>query len=575
MPVLCSLLLLGCVAVSRPLLPMGMNDDWAYIWTARKLAETGHVVYNGWDTAMLGWQLYLGALFIKVFGFSFLAVRSSVLLVSVATAVLLQRFFVRLGIPEKNAGLATLTMVLSPLFLPLAYSFMSDVPGLFVLLLCLYACVRAIEAEEDRAAGGWLAFAALSNAAGGSARQIAWLGVLVVVPCAMWLLRRRRLVMVTGAVSWLASVAVILGCMHWFKVQPYTISEPILLKSPSTPHYVQSGRVILRTFVSILLMLLPVLGAFLVRYPPRLRRGRDVAAMVGVAASLLLLLGIRHNGYSKLIPFSGPYVTPRGLVTYGILGQQAIMFPTAVRVVLTVAVFASFACFLRVLWHLVSSSEEGTAEFHSGHFSSKDLLILLGPLAVASVLLLLTRTAIFDRYYLALLVLLLVGLLRTYQEVIGGELPALSMVLVVLFAIAGIASMHDTFSMDRARVAAAEEMQAKGVPRTEISAGFEYDGTTELQQTGYVNEARIRIPAGAYHPMPASVYPVECRVAFADRTPSIKARYVLAHDESCFGPSRFPPVAYRTWLPWRDQVIYVREVPAGPQPDPQTSSATH
>lgn len=54
---------------------MSLNDDWSYIWSARLLAETGHIQYNGWATAMLGWQLYLGALFIKIFGFSFSIVR--------------------------------------------------------------------------------------------------------------------------------------------------------------------------------------------------------------------------------------------------------------------------------------------------------------------------------------------------------------------------------------------------------------------------------------------------------------------------------------------------------------------
>ncbi len=48
-----------------------MNDDWSYMWSARVLAKTGCVVYNGWATAMLTWQLYWGALFVRLFGFLF------------------------------------------------------------------------------------------------------------------------------------------------------------------------------------------------------------------------------------------------------------------------------------------------------------------------------------------------------------------------------------------------------------------------------------------------------------------------------------------------------------------------
>jgi hypothetical protein len=50
---------------------MGLNDDWPYIWSARLLAEAGHIRYNGGASAMLGWQLYLGALFHKIFWFLF------------------------------------------------------------------------------------------------------------------------------------------------------------------------------------------------------------------------------------------------------------------------------------------------------------------------------------------------------------------------------------------------------------------------------------------------------------------------------------------------------------------------
>ena len=114
-----------------------MGDDWVYIWSARVLADTGHVVYAGWATAIVGWQLYLGAVFIKLFGFSFTAVRASVVLLALICAALLHRIFLRLGLGDWNASIATLSVVLSSVFLPLATTFMSDVPGLFAILVCL------------------------------------------------------------------------------------------------------------------------------------------------------------------------------------------------------------------------------------------------------------------------------------------------------------------------------------------------------------------------------------------------------------------------------------------------------
>ncbi|MGA8938349.1 MAG: hypothetical protein WB439_04215, partial [Acidobacteriaceae bacterium] len=108
----CALVLLVCELISRPYTSMGVCDDGPYIFIARHLAATGHIAYNGPTTPMLGWQLYLGAAFIKLFGFSFTSVRMSVLLVAMALAFVLQRILVRSGISERNATIGTLALVL-------------------------------------------------------------------------------------------------------------------------------------------------------------------------------------------------------------------------------------------------------------------------------------------------------------------------------------------------------------------------------------------------------------------------------------------------------------------------------
>ena len=111
----CALAVLLCELVSRPFVNMGICDDGPYILIAQKLAATGHTFYNGNTTPFLGWQLYLGAAFIKLFGFSLTTVRMSTLLVAMALAFLLQRTLVRANISERNATIGTLALVLSPL----------------------------------------------------------------------------------------------------------------------------------------------------------------------------------------------------------------------------------------------------------------------------------------------------------------------------------------------------------------------------------------------------------------------------------------------------------------------------
>src|ERR1700728_575648 len=115
--VLCAFAVLLCELIARPFASMSVCDDGPYILMAQHLATTGHIVYNGGATAIIGWQLYLGAAFIKLFGFSFTAVRCSTVLVAMAIAFLLQRIMVRSGITERNSTLGTLALVLSPLYL--------------------------------------------------------------------------------------------------------------------------------------------------------------------------------------------------------------------------------------------------------------------------------------------------------------------------------------------------------------------------------------------------------------------------------------------------------------------------
>lgn len=95
-----------CYVVIRPYGEIGIDDEWSYVKMAQVFAQTGHIVYNGWPTAMLGWQLYLGAAFIKLFGFSFTTVRLSILPIGMLTAFLLQRSLVRTGLNEWNATVA-------------------------------------------------------------------------------------------------------------------------------------------------------------------------------------------------------------------------------------------------------------------------------------------------------------------------------------------------------------------------------------------------------------------------------------------------------------------------------------
>ncbi|HEY0757772.1 MAG TPA: hypothetical protein VGD59_00800 [Acidisarcina sp.] len=566
--ILCAIALTVCVIAAHPVLEMGLNDDWSYIWIARTLANTGHIVYNGWATPMLGWQLYLGALSIKLFGFTFTAVRSSMLLVSLSTAVLLQRLFTRLGIAEGDATVATLTLVLSPLFLPLAFSFMSDVPGFFSILLCCYLCVRAVQASEDSSALIWLAIAAASNVAAGTSRQFAWLGALVMVPCAAWYMRRRRGALLTGAASWILSFLAILLLVHWFTHQPYSISDKFSFGSTDRASLVQRVIGIVRNSFAICLLLLPVLIAFAVKFPlgnARARRQVSAAGVLIVLATIILaaadlVFAHKHESLRWLTPFSNNYVTARGLIDIpSVLGQRPDVVPPSLRIVLIALICAALAGLLLCLWNTRQPRAPLTLQLPvQGKLPWSAVLILLGPYALAYIGMLVIRDQIYDRYLLPVLFVLLVLLVRFYEERVASRLPPASLLLIVLFAAFGVAGMHDLYAINRARLAAAEEVRSAGVPRREIRAGFEYDSWTQLEETGYVNDSRLISPRGAYQPRAVADVSDPCVFWFGEHLTALTPRYGLAYEQTpCFKQASFPPVPYTTWLPPRRHAIYI------------------
>ncbi len=455
----------------------------------------------------------------------------------------------------------TLTLGLSPLFMPLAASFMSDVPGLFVIVLCLYCCQRAITAGTDRAAVAWLCFAAASNVAGGTARQIAWLGVLVMVPSTAWLLRKRRGVFLAASLCWAASVVGVFYSLHWFAAQPYAVAGDIFKVAPiGTPaSFVSILFAILGEFLAFIMLAFPILAAWL----PRIRKARG--ATLGLSVCILLFFAALQWETKWTLPWVGHVIrtefsSARAANTsqppgHFILGKPAC----SVLSLLVIAAFLAFATTIRIKLRYSGNSAEPAP--------GRRIFWLLGPffLSYCTLLLLLLyhrRTWILDRYLLGILPVAIIVFIWLYQRTVAPGLPAISVVTVAILGVLAIAGTHDWFAWQRARLAAIRQLRAQGIPRTAIAGGFEYDGWTQIESAGHINDPRIKVPPGAYQPRPmfcgSSMGARFCRPS----TPAVHPKYFVAFKPSpCLVPSKFGPVYFCAWLPPFRRAIYVKQLP--------------
>jgi hypothetical protein len=548
------LAVLVCELISRPYANMGVCDDMSYILIARKVAATGHIFYNGPTTPMLGWQLYLGAAFIKLFGFSLTTVRMSTLLVGMVLAFVLQRTLVRANISEGNATIGTLAMVLSPLYLVLSVTFMTDIQGLFALVLCLYGCLRSLQSSMARATIGWLCFAVATDAVFGTSRQIAWLGILVMVPSTLWLLRSQRRVLVAGSAATLAGALFIYECLQWFKRQPYNVPEHLFVDTFSVSHMLsQMGHILM----DAPFLLLPIVALFLPGIRKTSLRVRAIGLVLGLGYLFLATFPSHLRGDFPLDPTGGDWVGVHGIYEFMIIkGNPPILLNRAVQVLLTIV---SIGGLLGLISFLRSRRTMPMKEPSVG-VSWKQLGVMLTPFCAIYVLLLVPRAGAFhltERYLLPVLVVAMLCMVRYYQDYVRPNLPWVSVMLVGIMAIYGVVNTHNTFAIDRARVVLADELRAAGVPEQSVDNGWEYNQGVELQLATFINDYRMVLPKHAYAPAPP-LPPGTCEVNGYDLTPHIQPRYGISFDpNACYGLAPFAPVHYSRWLASEQGTLYV------------------
>jgi hypothetical protein len=555
---ICSCIVAIGVMLTYPVAEMGFQDDWSYIKTAWEFAQTGHFVFNGWATAMLGWMIPWGALFLKIFGFSFTAARLSMMPVATATVFFFHATLVRFGIRPRNSVFGALMLGFSPIFFPMAASYMSDIPGLLVIILCLHFCLRAVQAETLQSTVFWLCCAACASAVGGTARQTAWLGVLVMVPSTAWLLRARRGILRIGIFLWIGGVLLIAASLHWWSLQPYSVPEKIYHRNAFWIHHTTD--MLVKAFLCFSLLLLPLLVAWLGRVR-RIGRGglSRVAALVSIFALFLFFSGIAEYWSMPWVPH---------LINSLLYGRSELPviehpLPLGIRIVLSLFVVASALIFVEYALAVRGGRPQQISE--EPYPTWQQIWWLVGPYFFAYLALLLPRASsefLYDRYLLGIVPVAIIVLLRMHQQWVAPHVPAVSVAVMLVFAIVSICGTHDWFAFNRARLSAVRSLNASGVPNTSIQAGFEYDGWTQIEAAGYVNEKRMILPAGAFHEiLPQFQIAKECRSYFSVYATAIQPKYSIdSYPLPCFAPSIYPAVNYRAWMPPFHRTIYVQQL---------------
>jgi hypothetical protein len=151
-----------CILIADPRGEFPLNDDWSYTRSAFSFGSGKGMHVDEWSAPSLVGQAFYGGLLTRLFSSRFNVLRFSTLFLSCCTAFLLWRIFSRLKIRKDLASVFLLAWLFNPLQFSLSFTFMTEIPFIFFLVLAIYFYVLSL--EENRGYCQALAAAALGYA---------------------------------------------------------------------------------------------------------------------------------------------------------------------------------------------------------------------------------------------------------------------------------------------------------------------------------------------------------------------------------------------------------------------------
>ncbi len=451
-----------------------LNDDWSYTLTLENLYFDNEFELIGFTSMPLVTQLIWALLFVKIFGWSFTILRFSTIVLGLVSLVI--TYFLGRELTQKKplAFALVLIVMLNPLFLNLANSFMTDVPFLCFLLLSMLFCVRAINHESYR----YLAAAVIALTLATMVRQLA---VLLAFSFAVtWFVKfKSKRAAFAALITLIIPAATYLLYGYWLKQQgmyPILYDEGVKrikfnLLNPDFSPFVYLGKQAFHIFLSVGFFIFPIL--LLLRQKLLHREGK---LFYYYGFGLLCVAGY-FIAFGKLIPYMGNVMNLHGI---GVIALRDIS-------ILKLQTLPELPVTLRVLLSLAAGLGLGLLAFYVARIIQKPALAMLQQDPIMILLLVFTITylgitivgAPFDRYQLPAVPVVGLLIIRTYQQFI--ELSRKRLVIFCLgtavFGLFSISQTHNYFSWNRARWEALEFLtKEQGIDPRKIDGGFEFNG---------------------------------------------------------------------------------------------------
>jgi hypothetical protein len=451
---LAPLLIAAAALAIQPYGDFPILDDFDYIATVQDFRRTGEMRLSDWPSMTLVAQVWWGSLFATVIGDSFLALRVSTLTLLAVGSIAAYSFLRGMGASRSASAFGASAVALSPQTLYFACSFMTDVPGLAMTLVTLWACSSAVKSGSATA---WIRASAVASVA----YLFRQTSVIPAIAALLVELARGRWRTVFTFVPLPLATAVLYrvwleghGLPHHAHV---VLIDPSVLVSPARL-LERLGRIV----ATCGLYLAPIAALWIGRTASMDLKSKRIGAAVAAAALLLSVF------FSSFIPYDTSTVFDCGL------GADCSINRIDSLEGLRIFAFGRIHSVFRVFCTLASAASLGAcvaAVVHSRAREWNDRERLLGLSVAGCMSFALISGSFFERYLIPVWSLLMLPL------TLAAPKPSRwSWIVLLTAALLGIAGSQDYFCRFRTTWTALNDLLARAVPASAIDGGMEFAG---------------------------------------------------------------------------------------------------
>lgn len=473
--------LLGALVV-RPFCDFPLNDDFSYARSVHNLAVDERFEIDNWGAMTLVAQVFWGAGFVKLFGFSFTALRVSTLVIGWLASIAFYYLVRAAGQPGKMPYLVTILLIFNPLWFSLANTFMTDVHFSSWLIFALLFYDKAFRTGK----AAWVLSASLCAVIASFIRQP---GIMLSAAFALAWLWGKKTSFKSVAISLTPLIINLLLMVSWYRwlaksqgiPEHYGHFSKLLEKAGKPGFLFDAGQRLGVLAVYMGVFLSPLLVWFWEKeaFPASFRQRKLPVWMGGLFLAGLVLLAWNRLPFGNMI-FNlgiGPRVLKDGYyfqnVQPGLRGWELQVF----RSLLVLPAFL-------LIYQGAVTLRQKLADLKRRPFLA--FLLINVSLYVGFLLL---DVYFFDRYYLPLLPLLVLIALPGNPPTVSFRRKIVAGGLFLTLAVFSIGATHDYHSWNKARWKALDWLTGEqGISPNQIDGGFEFNGwhrvTTEMDYSG-------------------------------------------------------------------------------------------